>query len=322
MSADKTIYNNGTKVYKYDEENHLIMARVIGYDEKEDLYNLKFESGGPFEGAKKWVKYDEVHNDFVRLIPDAAISFNIVKNKFVKDVMILVHPVKDNAISSMPFAICRQDSVDIFRMATKATPVDGQVWAGISINRNNCPTGCDLIQFMDCEEFLYSTIVYAYIDDTIDDILPMVFESKFDDVLKDYEKKHHGDNLVGICTSLRELLEDKGFMYDFHEAVGVIEVPFIIGEDTQHMLADIISQIECATVVNTYLIEYSKEIDTMEFERPYKLMCSDFSKATKPEDHKIYIVGYDIDESIPYLVTKYGTDNKDEIIKSMGFNIL
>ena len=317
---NKLIYTRGTKLYRYDNDN-LILGRIMKY-ENDDKYKIKYINGAPFDGAISWITYEEAHNKFVRLIPDAAISFNIVKDKSIRDVMVLVHPLIDGKIDNMPSAVCRQDVVDIFRMSTKATPVEGQVWAGISINKNNCPAECNIVQFMDCEEFQFSVMVYAYIDDTLDDILQFVFENKFDNILEDYEKKHHGDNLVGICTSLRELLEDKGFMYDFHEVLGVIEVPFVINKNNEHLLANIISQIEQKTVTNIYVMDYSKEIDTTEFQRPYKLMTSDCYIKDNPEAKKIHIVGYDVDENIPYLATKYGTEDKEEIIKQMGFNVI
>ena len=319
MSEDKIQYSKGTKIYKYDDNDELILGRII--DIEDDSYKVSFERGGPFEGANKWIPYDEAHNDYVKLSPDGVITFNILNDGPVKDVAVMVHPMELGGVSPIPFAICRQDTVDIFRMATKATPVEGQVWAGISINKNNCPAECDIRQFMNCEDLDYMVSISIYKDDVIEDWLPMLFVSKFDNVLETYEKKHHGDNLVGICTSLKELLEDKGFMYDFHEAMGVIEVPFLINDDTHYLLKDVISQIEHVTVSKVYVIDYSRNINTDEFERPFKIMAPDYSKA-KPEDRKLYIVGYDVDEDTPYLESMYGTADKEQIIKDMGFTVL
>ena len=319
MSEDKIQYSKGTKIYKYNDNDELILGRII--DVKDGSYKVSFERGGPFKGVNKWIPYNEAHNEYVKLSPDGVITFNILNDGPVKDVAVMVHPMEFEGVSPIPFAICRQDTVDIFRMATKATPVEGQVWAGISINKNNCPAECDIRQFMNCEDLDYMVSISAYKDDVIEDWLPMLFVSKFDNVLKTYEKKHHGDNLVGICTSLKELLEDKGFMYDFHEAMGVIEVPFLINDDTHYLLKDVISQIEHVTVSEVYVIDYSRDINTDEFERPFKIMAPDYSKA-KPEDRKLYIVGYDVDEDTPYLESMYGTADKEQIIKDMGFTVL
>lgn len=314
----RMIYTKGTKLYKY-EDDKLYEVRVLGYDEKTSKYTLKWLEKDEVADYD----YDVIHDQLTRLDPDGVVSFNIVKDGPVQDVMILTHPLKDGEISSTPFAVCRQDSIDIFRMATTATPVKGQVWAGISINKNNCPAEAKLTDFMQCEDIIYTIMIAVYNTDTLDDIISLVFEDKFDRVLETYEKKHKGDNLVGICTSLRQLMEETKFMYDFHETMGIIEVPFLIDESPKiiELIKDIIGQIKHAYISNIYLIPYSKQIDTSEFERPWVLMTPDSSKAKK-EDQKIYIVGYDVDPDKDYLNMKFGTSNKDEIIQKLGFQTL
>lgn len=320
------VYTRGTKLYSYSTEKVesgetqvLNTVRILKYDEKNDQYKLK------------WIEKNEegnfdrntIHEQMVRINPDGIVSFNIVRDGPIQDVMILTHPVEDGSVSPTPFAICRQDCIDIFRMATTPTPVEGQVWAGISINKNNCPAEVKLEDFAKCDEIEQTTMIAVYKEDTIDDLLSMIFVDRFDNILKAYEKKHKGDNAVGICTSIKQLMEETNFMYDFHEAMGIIETPFVIDgtPTTNDLIKDIIGQIKHVYVENIYLIPYSREVDTSEFERPWVLMTPDWSKA-REEDRKIFIVGYDVDPDKDYLTMKFGTNNKEDILKQMGFRTM
>lgn len=320
------VYTRGTKFYKYttknvdgEETQVLNTVRVLRYDEKLDQYKLK-----AIEADKEvYADRQTVHEQMVRINPDGIVSFNIVRDGPVQDIMILTHPVEDGDISPTPFAICRQDCIDIFRMATTPTPVEGQVWVGISINKNNCPAEVKLEDFTKCDELNMTIMIATYKEDTIDDMLSMIFVDRFDQILKTYEKKHKGDNVIGICTSVKQLMEETNFMYDFHEAMGIIETPFVIDgtPTTNNLIKDIIGQIKHVYVDNIYLLDYSREVDTSEFERPWVLMTPDWSKA-REEDRKIFIVGYDVDPDKDYLTMKFGTNNKEDILKQMGFHTM
>ena len=78
MSEDKIQYSKGTKIYKYDDNDELILGRII--DVKDDSYKVSFEQGGPFKGVNKWIPYNEAHNEYVKLSPDGVITFNILND--------------------------------------------------------------------------------------------------------------------------------------------------------------------------------------------------------------------------------------------------
>lgn len=313
----KSIYHTGTKIYRYLEDGTLLVARIYKYDKKNDCYkvNCKDEKlNGSF------IQYSKAHNEWIKLNPDGIVSFSILKGE-KQDVMVAIHRADDlKNKNEIPFAVCRQDVVDIFKMYTNP-PENGKAWAGISVNRNNCPAELKIEDFMLCDDILYTRHVSVYLDDTLDDILSCIYLDRYDNVLKNLEKFRQGSNIIGIRDSVKDLLETHNFMYDFHETFEVTEVPFPINNDNVHFIKDVIGQIKQKVISNVFIIPYDKSVNTSEFNKPYMLMTPDWTKCEK-EDQKIFIVGYDIDDSVDYLTAKYGTNNKDEIIKQLGFNVM
>ena len=309
----KVFYNAGIKLYRYYEDK-LIIYRVYKYDSKTDRYLLKKLN----DDTTEIVDYEYAHNKLIKLNEDGIVSFNIVSGER-QDVMICIHR-KEDLDTAVPFAICRQDVVDIFKMYTDP-PKKGVAYAGISVNQRNCPAEMKIQDFMLCNDVLYTKFVHVYLDDTLEKILDIIYLGRFDKVLKDLEKFRHGSNLIGYQTNVKDLLTYHNFMYDFHEAFNVIEVPFPIVKDAESLLKDVIGQIEQKIISNVYIIPYSKSINLNEFNRPYKLMTPEWDKC-KPEDRIIFIVGYDVDETKDYIKEKYGTKDKEEIIKKLGFSVM
>lgn len=313
-------YSVGTKVYNYNDNDELVMLRIRRSDDEAQKYHvINLNTNQSYDAD-----YETIHNDFVKLKPDGMMMFYIVRDSDqIKDVLVTLHPFDEKGqISTVPYAACRQDCVDIFRQAEKRTPVEGQIWAGCSISDKTCPAETSVLAFMNCEDFLYSRNVAVYLDDTLDSILEYIYTAKFDNILAAYKKKHKGDNLVGICTTLKELLEDKEFMLDFHYAFNITEVPFpILPKETDHLLLSIVEQVKSIAVKQVYVTPYDKTIDLSELQRPYILCTPQYNKASK-DQHKIYIVGYDEDTEVDALMKKYGTNNREELIAKLGFKEL
>lgn len=309
----KIRYNPGIKLYRYDGDD-LTIYRVFKYDPKTDKYLLKKLN----DDTTCIVDHHYAHNDLIKLNEDGIVSFNVLSGER-KDVMVCIHR-KNEFEDPVPFAICRQDVVDIFKMYTDP-PKKGTAYAGISVNKRNCPAEMKMEDFMLCDDVLYTKFVHVYLEDTLDDILGSLYLGRFDKVLKDLEKYRRGSNIYGYQDNVRDLLVYHNFMYDFHEAFNVIEVPFPIVNEAKDLLKDVIGQIEQKVISEVYIMPYSKMINLSEFARPYKLITPEWNKC-KPEDRVIFIVAYDIDESKDYLKEKYGTSNKDEIIKKLGFSVM
>ena len=317
MSITPNNIPKGTKLYRY-EGDKLIVIRVLKHSN--GYYDCKIIEGKTTDlfGEGILVKDTEINDEYVTLKEDGIVGFSVLQCE-KKDVMVTIHR-KEDANDPIPFALCRQDVVDIFKMYSNP-PQSGYAWAGISVNRNNCPAEMKMEDFMLCDDILRTEFINIYLDDTLDDILNLVFLDRYNNILARLKKFREGSNIIGNCSTLRELLETHNFMYDFHEAFGITEVPFLINNDTKHLLIDIIGQMIQKVVREVYIIPYDKTINTKEFERPYMLMTPDWSKCKK-EDQKIFIIGYDVDDKADYLVSKYGTNNKEEILQQLGFNVM
>lgn len=314
MSGIK-IYAKGTKFYRYEGDT-LQIVRVNKYNKDTKHYYTFPIEGFDDKISTVTISVDESYNKWVRLVEDGIVSFSILKCE-KKDVMIAVHTKEDKDI---PCAICRQDVIDIFKMYSD-TPENGKAWAGISVNRDNCPAEIKMEDFMLCDEIESTSVVAVYLDDTIDDILRCIDTTKMDNVLNKLADFRKDTNIIGNCRSVKELLEYHNFIYDFHNAFNVVEVPFPIMQESEVLLRDVIGQILHKVISNVFIIPYSKSIDTTEFAKPFMLMTPEWDRC-KDEDKKIFIVGYDIDEDKDYLTVKYGTNNKEEIIKQLGFSTM
>ena len=330
QDSEKSNITPGTRLYSYDYSYNppkLVEARVKRYKQKKDLYVIDVLTK---DIHYKNLKYGdntvsrEVVDSFVKLVPDGVIVFAIVKDsEQIRDVMACIHSMDKSTgmMSSIPFAVCRQDCVDIYSMAEKQTPVKGQVWAGCSVSQRTCPAESNIVAFMNCQDILYTTPVAVYKDDYVDDFLACLNTDRFDNTLATYKKKHFGDNLVGIDSTLHDLLVNKNFMFDFHECFDVIEVPFLVREDVKHLIVDVISQVKKEVVTDVYIMGFDRSIPLYNFERPYVFMTPDPTKA-KAEDRKLFVIGYNVDETQDYNKSKYGVNNIEEAAEKLGFTIL
>ena len=326
--TDGLIYTKGTKFYKFYNEQPflgeestdiLYTARVLRYFKDEDKYEIYVESETGF--YKTEVVTRQYLHSWIRLNPDGVVSFNIVRDGQLRDVMIMVHPLTDDSIDPTPFAVCRQDCVNVFK-ASVDTPVKGQVWVGISINKNNCPGNTNINDYIQCDELDYTDMIVVYKEDKVEDLLRLVWSKKYDDILTEYAKKRHDSNLTGISTSIKTLMEDQNFMYDFHEAMGVISVPFPVDDGSTEKIKDVIGQLKEAYISKIYIQKYDRTIDTSEFKRDWVYMAPDWSVVTDDNLREIYIVGYDIDPDKDYLTMKFGTNDKEAIMQQLGFKTM
>ena len=325
MAEIITTFPIGTKIYNYVDGKPFI-HRVYKCDHTKQTYDFKCIYPAEYAGISSHRSFDFVHKNFIKLNPDGYITCAIVKGE-VSDVMVCLHKVEkqDGATNTdvadvLPHVVCRQDVIDIFKMANDQT----SVFSGCSVSRKSCPPQIPLQNFMQCDEITYTQMASVYLDDTLDDILSFFFLQRFDKILAARAEKHRKeghDNVKDNFYTLHDLLKGKEFMYDFHETFDITEVPFPIKNGVEHLLADIVSQLIQKVVTNVYITEYTKLVDTTEFNRPYVLVTPDSGKAKK-EDQKVFFVGYDVDESADYMEKQYGTNDKDELIKKMGFQVL
>ena len=128
-----------------------------------------------------------------------------------------------------PFCVCRQCCNDIFDSFSLNTH-----YVGTSVSQSTCPKGVDFMEFLHCDEIIYTKFINFYRNDTLDDILDILNNEPYDDILKANYNIHaakDGDPKLtlmnyhkGWCTSLKRLLQDNNFQADLDEMLDIMSI--------------------------------------------------------------------------------------------------
>lgn len=294
----------GDKFYKYiEEEDRIEIVRIIKMKNTETFIIEREDTKDKFK-----INRDRLLSEFTRLKSDGFISFAIVNlQDNLKDVIVSLYRAKDidNKVA-LPYAACRQNIFDLFSSQIKREGVDSDVtYIGISVSIDTIPEDTPYEMVLSCNGIIENTMVSVYIDDTLDSILSMIRESKYDLILKTLNNKLSDPKIVGSCESLRDLLIYNNFMYDFHKGFNIVKVPFkveilesyeILPEQRIYLENDL--KVE---MFRTYILEYDKEINLNKIEREY-ILISDVND-------KLYILAYDKGK---YINRSYQQNIKDK----------
>lgn len=275
--------------------------KQISDDDSEDFRVVKIKNENTFRikysnGNIDTISRSTIEKDYVRLIPDGLIAMNIVNvgkanpndKEELKDVIVAIYKTEDldNGVN-IPFAVCRQSIEDLFTKQINSNPYIQ--YAGMSMNQNNVPAGCDFIMILACNSIAYSIGCSVYLDDTLEDILSLVNTKKFDEVLSSMHSKI-ASNVYGYYPTLKELLENNDFMFDFRQSFNIEKVyfPMLINKDDYTIELEQLETLENIVhfiMEDPYVIPFSRDIDLDEIKRSY-LLVSDIKD-------DIYIVIYD-----------------------------
>lgn len=282
---------SGSKFYRYlDGQDHPDIIRLLNIDYDKGV--VKFLDS---QGNKSKNTYDYISKNFKMLAPDGLIIISHVNMPDGNEDVIVAlkaFPKSDeewNNVSDMPYAICRQMSADVF---SNTFDVENPI-IGISISQDSCPANVDYRVMLACTGLNYSRMIAVYLDDTLDKILSLFDNKIFDKVFETTICPRWGDT-KGCCHSLEELLRTNEFMFDFRKCFHVTEVPFGITEEDvkSEQLSEPNTQFLAnelkVNIAETYLIEYSRDIDFSKIKRKYVLVSS-----ANDGFAKVYVVGYD-----------------------------
>ena len=279
----------------YNETNYI---RVIRF-KNSDTVKVKNLINGNYEN----INIKTLQNDYTLLLPDAAIAFNIVKIGDIEDVIIACNRAKGDEYNgqSCPYLILRQNILDLHANIVQKEKETNFV--GCSVSLDNIPEGVDFNILSACDNLLYYTIIYYYLDDTLDDILECIPKvSKYDEVLEKLNRMYcENKNIIpvsgidGYCTKLKDLIITNNMMYDIRAGFGILSIkhnitiaegnrlPFIIKEDIEIILGH--------RIINEFLIEYKKDIDLNTISN-HILLCDC--------NEKIYLLAYKKGDTITY----------------------
>lgn len=276
----------GLKMYRFTDNSdkpEIIRIRDIYQDKKQVSY-LNAENK-----VRKMSMKDV--KSYKILSPDGLLIFANVSLETDNDVVVLLNqfPKSDVKIKTKEgeaYAICRQLAIDPFSIMSHPN----SIFYGISISIDTCPANMDYGWFFAYKTIGYKKNVAVYLDDTIDSIISLIDTEKFDTILMGLHNKY-SSQFKGFCKSLRELIDENSFMFDFRKCFDIIEVPFHIDDSVDYLSDENVSYLESIigeSIMETYMMRYSKEINTNEFAREYILVTS----AADNHD-KVFIVGYD-----------------------------
>lgn len=273
----------GTKFFRFiDEKEEPDIIRIISADN--DTKKVRYFDS---DGKRKNTTIDDILDNYKMLKGDGMILFTIVSVGDAPDVVVALKDFK-RIDDPLPYAVCRQSIHDFFGEHNKNVSV------GISVSQDTCPANIDFRMVLTCQKEKYSYPVIIYLDDTLEEILKFVRPKRFDTALRTLKSasiQQFGYEILGYCDTLKDLLTYNNFMYDFRKCFNIIEVPFHIDGDRDSLDMDNITFLEDelkTKIIETYMIEYTKEIDLKTIKRDYCLITS-----AEDQYKKVYILGYD-----------------------------
>lgn len=290
--SNKVTIRCGAKFFRFINDQ-LEIIRIKKIDSKDNKERVKYFTE---DKELKSMSYDYLMKNYEMLAPDGMIIITVVGTNAADDVIVGLSNFKN--LSQEPDVICRQGIADVFTNITNKD--EGTLYIGCSVSKSTCPVDIDYKWVYSCQCIKGNPLsILVYLDDTLDDILSLFSTKRYDQVLKDSAKsiieQFSKFNIVGAKETLKELLAENNFMYDFRKLFGIIEVPFHIDSESDqlddHNWLFLESELK-ANIMETYLIQYSREINLKSIARDYKLISSAIDGFDK-----VYICGYDVSDN-------------------------
>ena len=350
------LYNMvGYKLFKENQDGSIHMIRIIGMhrpckitpktpDPAEILiYDYK-------DKHKKRVRVDSL-KEYSPLKPDGIMTFSIVNimndaGKICKDVVVTASKFFniELKISNVPYAVCRQNIIDIFY--NLMCNHENNMLVGLSVNMDTCPSNFDFRMMFAADSIIFSQFINFYRVDSLEDILKMVNIKKYDEVLNDLYTRHinyinrpelifkseHG----GWCKDLNTLLTQNNFMLDVNQMLGINQVEFNVADYLKDVKKDDITYQIASDELRYWISSIYKvnitEIAVMIFDHDINLADFNDSKylLIKDNTNTLYLMVYivegeffeaDLEEKdkeldfsskfkLSFEASKYATENK------------
>lgn len=293
----------GDKFYKYIEETDTVEVIRICKIKNENSFSYIM-----LDGNKGSINKSELLADYTKLKSDATLAFTIVNlQDNMKDIIVAIYRTADleNGIN-LPYAVCRQNVFDLF---TNQVQKGKTMYFGVSVSVDTIPEDVPFEMILACNGLAYDNKISVYMDDDLETILSFVNTSKFDAVLNNMYTKVSNSEIKGYCSSLKQLLVENDFMYDFLTGFNIHRVDFVLQtqengelETNQRIIIEEMLKVE---MFKTYVLKYDKEINLKEIKRNY-ILVSD-------KNNKLYIIGYDKGEYINRAYMQNIKDKRDAV---------
>ena len=284
------------KSYRYNANKELEVIRIKRVYSKDKV--VVFNDGEPITHTRV-MKLDQILKDWTSLVPDATISFNIVKTNNRKDVMIsavLADDMEDGNI--LPYAVCRTNTSNPVSMCLMGNTVCREN----SIQGSNTYKNAIMV-----DNYIKTCIVHMYMTDTPDKIIELIPNNNihnFNIVITEFAK--HNPFLED--TNFNKILLYTGFWNILDYAWKIENIPVIINEKTIDILTKFIEDKSTSYIKDLEVINYDKDIDLTKLPSDYMLV--------RDLEGIIYLATFFKDSSRKYTenIDKYLTSNEIESI--------
>ena len=292
----------GAKYYRYDNNDNIEVIRVYKYNESEVKVYLDND-----KETKMKMSIADLEEKYMRLNPHAIVNFCIAKLKDGKldDVIVTVHRMSDLMSNEpTPYCVCRQNITDIFANQIR---ISDKLYVGCCMSLDTCPPDIDYRIMIACDGMEKCINVCAYMDDTLDGILSFVKVKDFDNTLQSLFVDHVNavvkneptltmmkdrmmklESYDGYCKTLRLLLEQNNFMYDFYQAFKIIPIDEAVTFNEAGVVSDniveIISDLYEVNISSTLCMEYWYDIDLDNIQNSYVLVMD--------KNNKLFVIAY------------------------------
>lgn len=284
----------GMKFYRYNANKELEVIRIKRVYSKDKV--AVFNDGEPITHTRL-MKLDQILNDWTSLVPDATISFNIVKdNRNNNDVMVyavLVDDMKDGNI--LPYVVCRTNVVN---------PISSGKLFGNTICRENSIQGSDGYRnAITVKSYVKSCIVHMYMTDTPSRIIELIPNNNVHNLnatIAEFVKKYDAVSFRAR-SNFNNILNYTGFWAILDYAWKIENLPIIINDSTIDTLTKFIEDKCTSYIKDLEVINYDKDIDLTKLPSDYMLV--------RDLEGAIYLATFFKDSSKKY------TENIDKYLK-------
>lgn len=254
----------GMKFYRYNANKELEIIRIKRVYSKDKV--AVFNDNEPITHTRI-MKLDQILNDWTSLVPDATISFNIVKdNRNNNDVMVyavLVDDMKDGNI--LPYVVCRTNV---------ANPVSYELF-GNTVCRENSIQGRDGYRnAITVKNYIKSCIVHMYMTDTPSRIIELIPNNNIRNLnttIVEFAKKYDPSNFKQR-SSFNNILSYTGFWTILDYAWKIENLPVMINDSTIDILTKFIEDRCTSYIKDLEVINYDKDIDLTKLPSDYMLV--------------------------------------------------
>ena len=291
----------GEKYYK-TETGEIIRVLVDS-----NPHMIKCSKGNSLQRVKLSPK--ELERDYIKLAPHATITFSIVKMQDLEDVIVTVYRKEDmEKKESLPYIACRQSITDLF--ANTINPDYKNLITGFCASKESLPEKVPMESILACDTIISSDVIAVYMNDNFGDIMKLIKSKEYDTALynlfvdhvsykyngkvKEYLDKPCVD---GYVKTLRDLLIDNEFMYEFNRGFGIYPLTIIVSNEEINdkklsiYNSMVISNVILRKITSTLLIPYDHTIDTDIISNDHILF--------KDKSGRLFILLYTWSEEIP-----------------------